>query len=360
MDFSHFKQTNQKLIFCPDPEDLYCFFGQQLSIGGMREELKKYSLKSRLYLGPTSLDTSLSFIMMNIAAVQRGSVVLDPFVGTASLLITAAHHGALCFGTDIDIRVLKGNMYAGQSRDSTDSDREMKRDIWENFRVYGLAKPELIRLDNHLLDRHLNYPINHECDTHNLNYNFFDSIITDPPYSIRAGAKKSGKKGGVRYIVDEDAREQHIPATQTYPVEEVMLDLLHNSAKLLKMNGILAYLIPTPYDFNVTDLPIHPCFELKDICLQNLSSRHGRRLVVLKKVHEYTKDKMETFNEYKESVLQGKDGNFSLLIKKLAASLAPDAHANVEVVKKISRTKEKRMNSTVNRIAWRNSQSDIS
>jgi tRNA (guanine10-N2)-methyltransferase len=63
----------------------------------------------------------------------------------------------------------------------------------------------------------------------------FDVIVTDPPYGIRAGAKKSGKKGGVAYTIEKERRFDHIPSTQTYAVEEVMLDLLHTAAKLLVM-----------------------------------------------------------------------------------------------------------------------------
>jgi tRNA (guanine10-N2)-methyltransferase len=39
--------------------------------------------------------------------VRRGGLVLDPFVGTGSILVPAAHLGALTMGTDIDIRVIK-------------------------------------------------------------------------------------------------------------------------------------------------------------------------------------------------------------------------------------------------------------
>ncbi len=39
--------------------------------------------------------------------------MLDPFVGTASILVGASHFGAHCTGFDIDMRVLKGNMHAG-------------------------------------------------------------------------------------------------------------------------------------------------------------------------------------------------------------------------------------------------------
>ena len=116
LDFSKRYATNNN-TFDPDPVDVFCHFGRVLVDGGMRSELKKYSLKSRLYLGPTSLDTSLCFIMCNVGLVGKDSLVLDPFVGTASLLVTASHHGAMCFGTDIDMRVLRGKMHAGQSRD---------------------------------------------------------------------------------------------------------------------------------------------------------------------------------------------------------------------------------------------------
>ena len=52
------------------------------------QELVKYDLKKRLYIGPTSLDHTLAIIMANSCRVKRGSLVLDPFVGTASILVS--------------------------------------------------------------------------------------------------------------------------------------------------------------------------------------------------------------------------------------------------------------------------------
>ena len=74
---------------------------------------RKYDLKRRIYLGPTSLDHELAFIMANLALIRSGMMVLDPFVGTGSILVALGHLGAMCFGTDIDLRVLQGEMYAG-------------------------------------------------------------------------------------------------------------------------------------------------------------------------------------------------------------------------------------------------------
>ncbi|CAE7795143.1 TRMT11, partial [Symbiodinium microadriaticum] len=190
------------------------YIGRLLAVGGMLEELKKYDLKRRFYLGPTSLDHALALLMANAAQVQRGGVVLDPFVGTASILVGASHFGGFCNGFDIDMRVLKGNMHAGirtgavnkHAEESNPNDGEggghsipeggrgtggkgqrrekkkqktidMQRSIWENFRCeycssawlvevmdcgatdvigmlrrYNLPLPEIIRMDNHLFD----------------------------------------------------------------------------------------------------------------------------------------------------------------------------------------------------------------
>lgn len=259
------------------------YFGRLLARGGMKEELKTYDLKKRLYLGPTSLDDSLAFILANISGVKRGMLAYDPFVGTASILVALTHFGAFCTGSDIDPRVLRGEMHAGTTSDNdepapattqdktatavpeqdnstavpktkdysiaaatakksrqTKKDDATKRNIFENFKTYGLPKPELIRMDNHLFDRH--FDSSHfysargaENPTSNgtASEGYFDVIVTDPPYGIRAGAKKTGKNKPVTYSIAEERRHDHIPSVQRYPVEEVMLDLLHTAARSL-------------------------------------------------------------------------------------------------------------------------------
>ena len=92
------------------PECIAVYFGRILgsSRNWRRGRIEELSLKKRKYLGPTSMDAELSVIMSNIAQVQKNSFCFDPFVGTGSLLLTCTLHGAFCFGTDIDIRVLRG------------------------------------------------------------------------------------------------------------------------------------------------------------------------------------------------------------------------------------------------------------
>eukprot|EP00457_Paulinella_chromatophora_P006172 gb/GEZN01006190.1/.p1 GENE.gb/GEZN01006190.1/~~gb/GEZN01006190.1/.p1 ORF type:complete len:454 (-),score=82.10 gb/GEZN01006190.1/:298-1659(-) len=138
--------------------------------GKGRSKLVKYALPKRKFLGPTSLPVDLSFLMANMGLVKPGSLVLDPFVGTGSILISAADRGAVTVGSDLDFRVIHG----------------LKKGIrgptlFDSFKQYDLGRPELLCLDS---GGKLVWPARTR----------FDAILTDPPYGVRAGAKKVGKR----------------------------------------------------------------------------------------------------------------------------------------------------------------------
>lgn len=54
------------------------------------------------------MDPQLSLIMANQALIKSGDIVMDPFVGSGSLLVAAAHFGAYVLGVDIDFLMLHG------------------------------------------------------------------------------------------------------------------------------------------------------------------------------------------------------------------------------------------------------------
>lgn len=244
---------------------LAVYYGRIL--GGKRDwrgqRIEKYNLKNRCYLGPTSMDSELSLIMTNLGKVKKGSFCFDPFVGTGSILLTCGLRGGYCMGTDIDIRVLRG--------------RSEEENVFRNFEQYSLGRPELVRSDNALHNRHycLENPI-------------YDAIICDPPYGIRAGARKTGSKLDQPREVAEEHRHDHIAQTKTYPVSDVMADLLDVAAKNLVKGGRLVYIIPSMTDFDIdADLPQHECLKLIYICYQPLQIELGRRMVTMEKVKEY-------------------------------------------------------------------------
>jgi tRNA (guanine10-N2)-methyltransferase len=138
------------------------FFGVLLATGN-RSIVAQYDLKKRDYLGTTSMDAELSLIMANQALAGPGSIVLDPFVGTGSFLVSCSHFGAYTIGADIDGRQIRGADGRG---------------IENNLTQY--------KLDNLVLGTLV-------CDIAHHPWRsgeWFDAIVCDPPYGVRAGAKK--------------------------------------------------------------------------------------------------------------------------------------------------------------------------
>lgn len=254
---------------------LAVYFGRVLETRSLkgRGGVEQYSLTKRTYLGPTSMDAELSFIMTNLAQVQQGSFVIDPFVGTGSILLSCAIRGAYCMGTDIDLRVLRG--------------RSSDENVRSNFRQYGLPPPELVRSDNALYSRHYRrstIPI-------------YDAIVTDPPYGIRAGARKTGSRLEEPKPILEEHRHDHIAQTKPYAVSDVMADLLDMAARTLVLGGRLVYVIPSfSIDFSLADdLPQHACLELVHSCYQPFTCELGRRIVTVRKVAEYEEGLREEY-----------------------------------------------------------------
>lgn len=131
------------------------------------------------------------------------SLVLDPFVGTGSLLIPPAHFGAIVTGCDIDIRVIKGYSVGYSKEKASENNKKNNAnkankgnkndinenkisiddvndnfDIFTNFIHYKLPMPTVLRAD-----------INYICFRKGES---FDMIICDPPYGHRAFTRKTG------------------------------------------------------------------------------------------------------------------------------------------------------------------------
>ncbi|EMP39087.1 tRNA guanosine-2'-O-methyltransferase TRM11 like protein, partial [Chelonia mydas] len=117
-----------------EPLDLY--FGRWIA-DGQRELIESYSVKKRHFIGNTSMDACLSFIMANHGRVKANDVVFDPFVGTGGLLISSARFGAYVCGTDIDYNTVHG---LGKASRKNQKWRGPDENIRANLRQYGLEK----------------------------------------------------------------------------------------------------------------------------------------------------------------------------------------------------------------------------
>jgi tRNA (guanine10-N2)-methyltransferase len=169
---------------------------------------------------------------------------------------------------------------------------------------YGLAAPEVVRCDVSLFSRHFRRVA------------LYDAIVCDPPYGIRAGARKSGNRRGADAVraVPADLRGVHVPQTQPYPVEDVLVDLLNLAAFSLVLGGRLVFLLPTTYDFSDDDLPKHPCLNVVANSEQPLNQKMGRRLITLAKVREFSDSDRAAYDQVATS---SSSRPFSMLREKM-------------------------------------------
>jgi len=205
----------------------------------------------------------LSFLISNMALVQKGSSVLDPFCGTGSLLLAASHYGARTLGCDLDRRVF-GDRCKGHDR---------------NLLQYNLG-PRPSELMQNDMAQSVNLWSNAS-----LRSGIVDAVISDPPYGIRAGSKKASPPAlGKNQITDPYS-------TEFYDTTDILFDLTELAARLLRQGGRLVYWLPTTNCYDEIEVPKHVVMEVVANSEQFLSKRMRRRLVTLQKVAGYPNPK---------------------------------------------------------------------
>ena len=177
--------------------------------------------------------------MANQARVGAGTLVLDPFCGSGSLLLSSAHFGAATVGLDISEAELSGG------------------GVERNFAQRGLPPPELLlTADAAGLVTGAVLPA-----ALGSRYANFDAIVTDPPYGIMEGL-------GALYV----------------PLPERVRLLLQIAAARLKCGGRLVFLLPVPANTALPPLPHMDCLRLEATSRQPISMRMHRLLVTMVKV----------------------------------------------------------------------------
>jgi tRNA (guanine10-N2)-methyltransferase len=135
---------------------------------GSRDAIATYDLKKRCYISTTSMDAELALVTANMTLAAPGKLIYDPFVGTGSFIVAAAHFGAYVTGSDIDGRSVRG--------------KDGKRNVKANFKQYGL--------EGRFLDAWVADITNSPLRTGRC----LDGILCDPPYGIREGLKVLGTR----------------------------------------------------------------------------------------------------------------------------------------------------------------------
>ena len=207
------------------PKFRQVFMGRLVGVG-RRDLIEKYSLKKRKYVGTTSMESEISLVSANMVQAREGMLILDPFMGTGSFLLTCSEFGAYTMGSELDGRKLR----------RLDAKSPCFAD---NIVQYGLQSRIL---DTLVFDVKL-MPFSDRLR--------FDAIVTDPPYGVREGARKiaaSSVPSPPDQLFEQERAVTRFPDTEAYEVEDVISDLVEMAARKLNVGGRLAYWHPVSKD----------------------------------------------------------------------------------------------------------------
>ncbi|CAD5227466.1 unnamed protein product [Bursaphelenchus okinawaensis] len=244
-----------------------------LLIGEGQGRLKHdFSLKTRKYIGNSTMDPELSFIQANVSRVKRGDLVLDCFCGTGGLILAAAKFGAFVMGSEISYMVARAK---GSSARMGEGELTDEHNVMANFAQQKLEANFggviLADASEHMLWKRTE---------------IFDAIVADPPYGVREKGRKLGKKEDKDgWIKNETVHLERYPEKQKYKTTTLYLDLMDFAASHLVNDGHVSFWYPVlrgSYGEDV--LPKNPCLTLVSNCEQVLSRKGSRRLLCYRKV----------------------------------------------------------------------------
>jgi len=262
---------------------------------GQRERINKQSIKKRIFIGNTTMDPQLSLLMANLGKVSPGSLVLDPFVGTGSILLAAAEFGGSVLGSDLDFQTLHARTRPSRVGQKV---RAMDESMVANFDQYSLSS---LYLD--VVTGDASQPPWRQDRP------WLDCVLTDPPYGVRETVARVGSDKDFSDNVlslKEQYHENHLPEKISYTFLAMLTDLLDFSARNLLGGGRLVFWLPVIRQIYLPHLcPSHPCLQLVVDMEQVLSSNNSRRLIVMERREgvEYVEgeavvsDKLEIFQD---------------------------------------------------------------
>ncbi|QPG76294.1 hypothetical protein FOA43_003680 [Brettanomyces nanus] len=279
---------------CPRKEPDYCWFGRQVHLSARsRGVVDEYEIAKRPYYGTTTFESELSLVTCNLALVQKGQLVLDPFVGTGSFLLASGYFGGYTYGSDIDFLALKGGK----------PEQKCIKRLKDNFEHYGTENKfgDVLCMDftNNALRKNLK----------------IDTIICDPPYGIREGLRVCGTNDIAsaeltmnKIICGEKAflRKDYVPPKKTCSLDFMLDDLLKFANERLPIGGRLCFWMPAADNEDIpTLIPQHEGLELIHILVQHFNMWSRRLLVYVKRDSSYqgitvTRDQRKHKNNFRE------------------------------------------------------------
>ncbi|EKD01436.1 hypothetical protein A1Q2_04278 [Trichosporon asahii var. asahii CBS 8904] len=254
----------------------HVYFGKRVGVSRARPLINVHDIKKRAFFGNTSMEAEMGLLTAGQTLPAPGKIMYDPFVGTGSLLYAVAHWGSYVLGSDIDARQFRGKQ---KGKDVTPG-------ILRSAEQYGVR------------DKFIDTPCFDVTQGPWRRGGWLDAIVTDPPYGVRAGAKRTGKSATRKrnQLRDEPfmlpdgtwshEKEGYLPPSKAYELVDLAQDLVQLARYMLVPGGRLVFFLPTISDeFEHVDVPVvEGMREVKfgDGSVQDFG-RWGRRLITMEK-----------------------------------------------------------------------------
>ena len=269
----------------------YVYFGAK--IGEAQRKLRaKYDLRQRDFLGNTSMEPEVCVFQANLAKISSGDLVYDPFCGSGSNLIAAAHFGAFTIGSDLDYNIIHSR---GKSSKMGMGWRNQKTSLKTQMVKYGLTthlgtfRTDFSQTGFYQKEESIN------------------AIVCDPPYGVREPTKKVGKKDEteswhekIAKVVENEEYQgdltnvdimdlrMHYPQKVEYRMEDLFKDLVKFGARNLKIGGRLTFWLPVDLRDLTGHSITHPDMTVIARCIDPFGDKTGRELWVLEKVKHFS------------------------------------------------------------------------
>jgi tRNA G10 N-methylase Trm11 len=254
--------------------------------------LARFALSRRKAHVSTSMEPELAFVMANLARVGASETgcVMDPFCGSCALLLCAADlvEAKSQDGNRKDVSYPSNGILIGFDANAFTLDKDLAGAVEEDFERLGL---------NHLILK-LSTENIHNWRHHFLALPSLQSIVTDPPYGVKAAHIEPGKEAAT--ASSSKSRESF----EFSELQNLYASLLDLAASKLQLGGRLVLFVPEPFSPEATGAlmlirPLPPQLRLVHVATQvfrgsrrsrldarisgSLGSHFRRSLVVLEK-----------------------------------------------------------------------------
>ena len=258
-----------------------CLFGIKIAEGPSISS--KFEVRRRPYIGTTTMDAISSHLAANAAQTCDDCLVLDPFCGTGSLLISASFLGGNVIGSDIDADCL--GLVNRTNADSTERSKnanfrrkikgqsgewsQLNESASSNFEFYGLQQ-RLVSLVACSIEEWLSRD--------ELTVMEFDAIISDPPF---------GRRERASLAISHDSGISAQDALLGKPINGFHEDsrfattqLLHVASHRLKVGGKLVFWLPTEASLAASEVESLLHTYTRSIRVSNLLFQRAQKQII--------------------------------------------------------------------------------